>query len=248
MTKPVQIQSDIKLANSATSTINAKGDIELLTVNNQNKRIRLENALHVPDLRTNLLSVAKIVDKGYRVIFDSNRAVIQDLRGNHKLIAKRQGDLLNGPIQQANVAASGKHSKTEIWHERLGHLNSNDLLRMSKTQAVSGHKLEDNQKVSNCKVCLTQKLSSLPFTTRTDRSQQRLGIVYTDLCGPMRVNSIGGARYFMTLIDDHFRWCQVYFLKSKDEASNKFIEQKLRQESDQPEDKGPSFRQRKGVL
>jgi len=28
----------------------------------------------------------------------------------------------------------------------------------------------------------------------------------------------------MTLIDDYSRWCQVYFLKSKDEAPGKFLE------------------------
>jgi len=28
----------------------------------------------------------------------------------------------------------------------------------------------------------------------------------------------------MTLIDDYSRWCQVYFLKSKDEAPDKFVE------------------------
>lgn len=69
------MQSDIKLANSATNTVDAKGDVEFLTTfKNRNNTIRLENALHVPDLRTNLLSVAKIVDRGYRVTFDSNQA------------------------------------------------------------------------------------------------------------------------------------------------------------------------------
>lgn len=42
----------------------------------------------------------------------------------------------------------------------------------------------------------------------------------------MRTSSKGGARYFMTLIDDYSRWCQVYFLKSKSEAPSKFLEYK----------------------
>jgi len=71
----MRMSSDIKLTNSATSMISAKESVELLTnVNRRNKRIQLENALHVPDLRTNLLSMAKIVDKGYRVVFESNQA------------------------------------------------------------------------------------------------------------------------------------------------------------------------------
>lgn len=95
---------------------------------------------------------------------------------------------------------------------------------MSNTQAASGFKLKDNSEVSNCEICITQKLTSLPFSSRVNRSQHRLEIIYSDLCGPMRASSTGGARYFMTLIDDHTRWCQVYFLKSKDEATDKFIE------------------------
>ena len=229
MTKPISTQSDIKLANSATSSVRAKGEVELLTqIKDRDKRIKLENALHVPDLRTNLLSVAKIADKGYCISFDSKEVTIQDHRGNTKLIVKRQGDLylMEASTQEANIVTQGKKSKIQIWHERLGHLNMNDLLRMSKTQAALGLKLRESNETSNCKVCIKQKLSSLPFNPRVHRSQRRPEIVYSDLCGPMRTNSQGGARYFMTIIDDHSRWCHVYFLKSKSEASAKFIEYK----------------------
>jgi len=100
----------------------------------------------------------------------------------------------------------------------------NDVSRMSRTQAVSGLTLKENQTISDCKVCIAQNLSNLPFTPRIHRSQQRLDIIYSDFCGPMRTTSIGGTRYFMTLINDYSRWCQVYFLKSKDEAPSKFLE------------------------
>lgn len=48
----------------------------------------------------------------------------------------------------------------------------------------------------------------------------RIGSVgsYTDVCGPMQVASIGGAKYFVEFIDDHSRWCEVRFLKSKDKV------------------------------
>jgi len=36
------------------------------------------------------------------------------------------------------------------------------------------------------------------------------------LCGPMGVNSIGGARYVMVLVDDHSRYTWVYFLPLND--------------------------------
>ncbi|XP_076395897.1 uncharacterized protein LOC105663718 [Megachile rotundata] len=153
---------------------------------------------------------------------------VKNIRGNIKLIAERQGDLfiLKESDEQVNTVSQKKYSDIEIWHQRLGHLNLKDLHLMSKTQAVSGFKLKNNSEFSNCEICITQKLTSSPFTSRDSRSKQRFDIIYSDLCGPMRVSSIGGARYFMTLIDDYTRWCEVYFLKSKDEATSKLIEYK----------------------
>lgn len=61
--------SNIRLANDATSVVKARGNVEIITsIGDTNKRIRLENTLHVPDLRANLLSVAKITNKGYEVV------------------------------------------------------------------------------------------------------------------------------------------------------------------------------------
>ena len=40
----------------------------------------------------------------------------------------------------------------------------------------------------------------------------------------MRVSSLGGARYFVTMIDDHSGWCEIYFLRHKSEVPDKFIE------------------------
>ncbi|KMQ87730.1 retrovirus-related pol polyprotein from transposon tnt 1-94 [Lasius niger] len=208
LTSSVRTRSDIRLANNATSVVNAKRDVKLLTsIDNKTKRIRLENILHVPDLRTNLLSVAKIVDKGYQVVFGPNRASVRDHKGNIKLTADRQGDLyiLKGSTEHANTATQRKCSETEMWHQRFGHLNLRELLHMSKTQAVSGFKLKNNSEVSNCEICITQKLTNFPFSSRVHRSQHRLEIIYSDLCAPMQTSSIRGARYFMTLIDDHSR-------------------------------------------
>jgi len=204
----VQTTSNIKLANDATSAVNAKGNVEILTsIGDTSKRIRLENTLHVPELRINLLSVAKIVDKGYKVTFGSKQASVRDSKGNVKLVAKRPGDLyiLRGSSQQSNIATQARSSDIITWHQRLGHLNQKDLLAMSRTEAVSGLKIKHDSELPACEICISQKLTSSPFSPRARRSRQCLDIVYSDLCGPMRTSLKGGARYFMTLIDDYSR-------------------------------------------
>ncbi|KAH0815912.1 hypothetical protein GEV33_006880 [Tenebrio molitor] len=83
-----------QLASNATTQAIAKGSVNILTsVGNQAKKIELKNTLYAPDFRTNLLSIAKIVDKNREVLFTKNRAFIQDRRERVKMIADRDGDL-----------------------------------------------------------------------------------------------------------------------------------------------------------
>ena len=49
-----------------------------------------------------------------------------------------------------------------------------------------------------------------------------LDLVHTDLSGPMRTESMGGARYLMTFVEDSTRWTEVKFLKSKNQALDAF--------------------------
>ena len=58
------------------------------------RNIKLENTLHVPHLRCNLMSVSKIVDKGNIIIFDKETASVKDKESKEtKLIADRIGNL-----------------------------------------------------------------------------------------------------------------------------------------------------------
>ncbi|KAL7296875.1 hypothetical protein TKK_0010267 [Trichogramma kaykai] len=56
-----------KLASDATATIRAKGDVN--TSDNALRNITLKDTLYVPNLRSNLVSVAKVVDAGFNVNF-----------------------------------------------------------------------------------------------------------------------------------------------------------------------------------
>jgi hypothetical protein len=51
------------------------------------------NALYVPDLRSNLLSVGKITDKGSTVIFENNKVYILDKDGKEIMIGQKRNHL-----------------------------------------------------------------------------------------------------------------------------------------------------------
>ena len=46
--------------------------------------------------------------------------------------------------------------------------------------------------------------------------------MYSDVCGPMPTESIGGKKYFVTFIDDYNRVCEVNLIKNMSEVFNKF--------------------------
>ena len=49
-----------------------------------------------------------------------------------------------------------------------------------------------------------------------------LEAVYTDVCGPFEIESLGGNRYFVTFIDDYSRKLWIYLLKRKSEVFDVF--------------------------
>lgn len=119
--------AQLNLANNASTEIKARGTAIFTTnVIEKQSNIRLKDTLHVPDLRTNLISVSKITDNGHDVIFKKDIATITDRNGDVKMIAKRRGGLYyvhqNSPHECNNASElSEKESKSlRLWHNRLG--------------------------------------------------------------------------------------------------------------------------------
>lgn len=222
----------LNLANNMSTDIKAKGKVIIPSTNGIKPiDLHLENALYVPELRTNLISVAKLTDRNYNVLFERNRVTVCDKQGKAKLEGNRIGDLyyLKERKQQANVVTINK-SNMQIWHERFGHLNGGTLLDMVRGETALDIGLKGNEVLPPCSSCIQGKLTSLPFPKNAQRSSTLLEIVHTDICGPMRIKSKGGAKYLITFIDDHSRWCEVQFLRNKSDAFRAFQEYKAQVE------------------
>lgn len=84
----------VNLACNSSADVEAKGTVRLPISDGQITRsVQLENTLFVPDLRVNLMSVAKITDKCHEVIFKQKEAIIRDANGQVRMVADRSGDL-----------------------------------------------------------------------------------------------------------------------------------------------------------
>ena len=92
---------------------------------------------------------------------------------------------------------------------------------MSRGGAASGIDIGNEKSIPPCSTCREGKMTSLPFKKST-RESRLLEIIHADVCGPMRVESRKRKRYFATFTDDHSKWCEVYFLRTKDEVFDAF--------------------------
>jgi transposase InsO family protein len=228
--------------------------VEVMT-NGQTKRIRIKDALHVPKLHANLLSVSKLLSSGLKVKFHMNECIVKTRDGKVVAIAPREGNLYKMAFTKVHEGAdvvnmaqsSSNEGALELWHRRLGHLNMKSVHALQNM--VSGMnlgKLKCPTSSLVCEGCIEGKLHRAAFPSDGGRRATKpLEIVHSDVCGPMRTTSIGGARYFVTYIDDFSRKVWVYILKSKGEVFEKFKEFKALVET-QSEHKIKVFRSDNG--
>ena len=87
---------------------------------------------------------------------------------------------------------------------------------------LSNQKLVDDfhyntaKSIPFCKACIDGKLHRSPFPKKgRTRPQNPLELVNSDICGPMKTQSLGGAKYFITFIDDKTHYIWIYTLKQK---------------------------------
>lgn len=226
----------VSLANNGTTKVTGLGKALIeAEVNSQLQNLEVNDALLVPELKTNLLSVARICDRGYTVTFKEQCAVIKNSKDNVMLIADRKDNLyyLRGSDNSnynANFASesidSSKNKFADVnkWHCRMGHLNLKDLVDSNEKGNIRGLNVSKLSEELNCDVCALNKLTRAPFPNKSERVTKMLEVVHSDLCGPIRMPSIGKSLYFITFIDDYSRYCAVRFLKSKNEALEAFKE------------------------
>ena len=67
-------------------------------------------------------------------------------------------------------------------------------------------------------------MTKTPFTGQSERASDLLGLVYTDVYGPMSSIARGGFQYFITFTDDFSRYGYIYLMRKKSESFEKFKE------------------------
>ena len=131
---------------------------------------------------------------------------------------------LPASVEHASVMSEQRHDM-DLWHQRLGHLNGQQLKEIVAKEMATGVKIPQMAKLTFCEGCIEGKMHRKTFKPVGEiRSSRKLQLVHSDVCGPMHTESLGGQKYFVTFIDDYSRCCAVYFLMHKSEVLEKFKE------------------------
>ncbi|MCO5554729.1 hypothetical protein L7F22_008263 [Adiantum nelumboides] len=185
----------VTCANNASYLIRGIGKI-LITISNGSD-LCLPNVLYVLGIKKNLLSVSSLAKSGLRVVFEDDRCVVRDRENGYSLITTGtlENELFVLDCYEKQIQVCIAETKThamqdaELWHARFGHVGYGSLMTLQR------HNMDG-------------------FVKWT----QKLQLVHSDVCGPMRTPSMGNSLYFVTFIDDFARFCWVYPLKAKSDV------------------------------
>ena len=130
------------MGNSSSSKVESQGKVVLKMTSS--KELTLNDVLHVPEIRKNLMSGSLLSKKGFKLAFVSNNFI---LTKNGMYVGK--GYMRNGlfkmnvmtivpPIKNINKNTSSAYmlESSNVWHGRLGHVNYDTLRKLINMECL----------------------------------------------------------------------------------------------------------------
>ena len=223
----------LRVGNGAFVAVQARGRARLKF---GNKFLILKDVFFIPDFSRNLISVSMLQLERFVMTFTSFNISIS-FNGSQLCIACLENGLyilrpneplaLNNDLFKVAKPRTNKRQKTDnnnmtyLWHLRLGHIGYDRIQRLTKDGPLRELTLGE---LPVCESCLEGKLTKRPFSAKGDRAKEPLGLVHSDVCGPLNVQARGVFEYFVTFIDDYSRYSCLYLMHRKSETFSKFQE------------------------
>ena len=188
--------------------------------------IELENCYYVPVISRNIIFIPCLDKIGFNFIIKNKCCSIymDDIFCANAYMSNGLYVLdLEMPIYNINTKRfkPNEMNPTYLWHCRLGHINENRISRLHKDGFLDSF---DYESYGTCESCLLGKMTKAPFTGKGERAGDLLGLIHTDVCGPLNTLARGGFQYFITFTNDFSRYGFVYLMKHKSESFEKFKE------------------------
>src|SRR5271169_3570604 len=199
-----------------TITVLSENDIEM--------ELQLNNVVYAPSMSTNLFSLMAAYDKGYETritpghglrVFHGEELVATTIRATGGLF--RLKTPTDAFAYAAQVSETTPELDVNIWHRRMGHLGEENIRKLAKM--VNGMGIKFRTSVGVCEACLEGKQHRQPSHQLATRAKEPLELIHSDLCGPIDPTTHGGTNYYLLFADDFTRMTRIYPLKKKSSAS-----------------------------
>jgi hypothetical protein len=163
----------------------------------------IQDVYYVPNLKTNILSLGQLTEKGYSILIKDRVLHLKDKQG--RLVAqvemgRNRMYKLNLRCVREKCLQVNVEDKSTLWHLRFGHLHHGGLKKLAKKNMVHG--LPDmDYEGKFCEECVFGKQTRTSFQKKADyRTKHILELIHTDICGPITPESFSGKRYFISFI------------------------------------------------
>ncbi|GJX23236.1 retrovirus-related pol polyprotein from transposon TNT 1-94 [Tanacetum coccineum] len=148
-----------------------------------------DGVIHRTSVSRPQLKRTQVKDKGYDLLTGN--------RGSDLYIISLQETASSTPIC---FMAKATPTQAWLWHRRLSHLNFDYINLLSKKDVVISLPKLKFIKDQLCSSCEVSKAKRSSFKSKVVPSLKgRLNLLHMDLCGQMRVASINGKKYILTL-------------------------------------------------
>jgi len=224
----------VTLANGDKVPIKGHGHVSK-EVGKGNTKVRmvLAEAMLVPDLTSNLLSVRAVDSNSGAVVFVGVAWYIlsdgDDVRSSGvldkasvvgKVNDQEQYVLKVTPVKaSANAASTRISGEAELWHLRFNHLGIENLKRAVKMVDGMPSSVTDAERVVGtlCVPCVDEKIVQAPHP-RSSTKTTKCELVHTDVGGPL-TESLSGSIYFVTALEDRTGFITATTIKTEGMAS-----------------------------
>ncbi|XP_010422284.1 PREDICTED: uncharacterized protein LOC104707605 [Camelina sativa] len=143
-----------------------KGQIEGKGVIDRSNQPKLANVYFFDGFRANLISISQLCDDGLKVTFTKTECGAYDENGNKVLAGVRSGNNCY-MWKDLEMCLSATVSKLDLWHRRLGHINTQSLVKIVKANVVRGIPKLDGKSDAVCDAC--SKGKQIKVTTQENR-------------------------------------------------------------------------------
>ncbi|KAJ9542401.1 hypothetical protein OSB04_028907 [Centaurea solstitialis] len=183
---------------------------------------------YVEGLMHNLLSISQLCDKNHKVSFSKKKCKVKNRRKEVILTGVRHADIyiinMNTSTDNFCFVSRASTDMNWLWHKRLSHLNFKTLNQLCINNLVIGLPDYRYTKESLCSACEKGKQTKASFKSKQISSiSSPLQLLHMDLFGPVNVQSIGGKKYTLVIVDEYSRYTWVFFLRAKSDAPEEII-------------------------